>query len=139
LHISICIVTDSLLESHTFSRSATRACSGIKPEYDGFSAIITEFYFTACVVFDQKIRRDITYCEHYDLLKKFRVLETLEYRQTGRANPVGKEARGRGLEAGGWANQSPVPSPLGWVSGGEPKQTFTAFPVLCILGLVTDN
>lgn len=70
LHISICIVTDSLLESHAFSRSTTRACSGIKPKYDVFPAIITEFYFLTCMVFDQKIRRDITYCEHYDLLKR---------------------------------------------------------------------
>ena len=65
---------DSLLESYPFSRSATRACSGIKPEHDGFSAIITEFHFIACMVFDQKIRRDITCREHYDLLRKIEVL-----------------------------------------------------------------
>lgn len=65
---------DSLLESYAFSRSATCACSGIKPEYDGLAAIVTEFYFTACVVFDQKIRRNIANIEHYDLLKKIEVL-----------------------------------------------------------------
>lgn len=111
---------DSLLESYAFSRSATRACSGIKPEYDGLAAIVTEFYFFACVVFDQKIRRNITCCEHSDLLKKLEFWKRWKYRQTGRVNPVGKEARDR------------------W-SGGELNQAFTAFFVVCILGLIIDN
>ena len=64
LHIFGRVVVDSRLESDTFSRSATRARPRIKPEHDGLAAIITESHLIASVIFDRKIRRDISNCEH---------------------------------------------------------------------------
>ena len=70
LHILGRIVLDSRLESLAFSRSATRARPRIKPEHDGLAAIIAEPHRIACVIFDQKIRRDITNSEHSSSSKK---------------------------------------------------------------------
>ena len=64
LHIFGRVVVDSRLESDSFSRSATRARPRIKPEHDGLAAIIAESHLIACVIFDRKIRRDISNCEH---------------------------------------------------------------------------
>ena len=73
MHILGYIVLDSRLESLAFSRSATRACPRIKPEHDGLAAIIAEPHLIACVIFDQKIRRDITNSEHGLSSKKMNV------------------------------------------------------------------